>query len=89
MAKKKAEVVSEEDKEKKQDALVKKYTGKFWKSWVFITGYGQVKGGKATEEQLEAFIVGMNPETNLDEWLSDKDEVEAYIKANTRKNATN
>jgi len=73
------------EQESTTEELVKKYVGKYWRSYVFITGFGRVEGGKATEGQLTAFINVMNPETNLDDWLSDKDEVAAYIKANTVK----
>lgn len=65
--------------------LVDQYEGKYWVSSVFITGYGQVNGGKATREQLEAFISKMNPETDLDNWLSDKDVFTEYVKKNTIK----
>jgi hypothetical protein len=69
----------------KLEETISKYEGKFWKSWMYITGFGHVQGGKATRSQLLAFISGMGPDTNLDDWLSDKDEVATYIKANTKK----
>jgi len=79
----KQEEDKQEEPKKKTDERISQYEGKFWRSWLHITGYGEVRGGKATKEQLAAFINGMGPDTNLDDWLSDKDEVAAYIKANT------
>lgn len=92
MAKQKQKTESKADSKEatedlvKLDELVSQYEGKYWKSYIFITGIGKVEGGKATKEQLLAFISSMGPDTNLDDWLSDKDEVAAYIKANTIKN---
>jgi len=78
----------EEESTSKGNDLVKKYVGKYWNTAVHITGFGQVNGGKATEEQLMAFIAVMNPATNLDEWLSDKDVYAEYVKKNTIKTGT-
>ena len=71
-----------------KDSLVKKYVGKYWNTAVHITGFGTVNGGKATEEQLKAFTSVMGPDTNLDDWLSDKDVYTEYVKKNTTKTGT-
>ena len=84
------DLAKEELKEKptSKDPLVKKYLGKYWNTAVHITGFGTVHGGKATEEQLKAFTSVMGPDTNLDDWLSDKDVYTDYVKKNTTKTGT-
>ena len=82
-------IEKEEKKPKKEsDFPFKKYIGKYWSTSVHITGYGTVNGGKATEEQLKAFAAVMGPDTNLDDWLSDKDVYTEYVKKNTTKTGT-
>lgn len=90
------QVVEEEDESQplavdasEFNALVKKYTGKFWLTTVHITGMGTFQGGRATKKQLEAFIGNMNPATNLDEWLSDEDIYTVEVRKKLKKKPEN
>jgi hypothetical protein len=78
----------EEDKANKakedDDPRLGEYEGKFWRSTTHITGFGTVNG-KATREQLRVFLANINPESDLDDWLSDKDEYTEYVRKHSRR----
>lgn len=67
---------------------VEKYIGKYWRNTTHITGFGTVNG-KATREQLTAFISRCNPESNLDEWLTTTDEFTAEVKKKLKRKPEN